>query len=132
MEWRIFQDQHVGFTVNRTSALEDGRMLLEQRSMLKLVTFDKLQTVITAGAALTDDTGHLQRFDFFMKSDLASLSVKGEIRQRQDCDDGNRSRQRRDSKLDFPIEKPPHVALSLESQIRQMELAVGKENPTLL
>ena len=32
----FFQDQHVGFTVNRTSALEDGRMLLEQRSMLKV------------------------------------------------------------------------------------------------
>ena len=122
----FFQDQHVGFTVNRTSALEDGRMLLEQRSMLKLVTFDKLQTVITAGAALTDDTGHLQRFDFFMKSDLASLSVKGEIRQRQiimEIDQGNGEIQ----ELDFPIEKPPHVALSLESQIRQMELAVGKE-----
>jgi hypothetical protein len=29
--------------------------------------------------------------------------------------------------LDYPIEKPPHVALSLESQIRQMELSVGKE-----
>ena len=102
-------------------------MLLEQRSMLKLVTFDKLQTVITAGAALTDDTGHLQRFDFFMKSDLASLSVKGEIRQRQivmEIDQGNGEIQ----ELDFPIEKPPHVALSLESQIRQMELAVGKEN----
>ena len=94
--------------------------------MLKLVTFDKLQTVITAGAALTDDTGHLQRFDFFMKSDLASLSVKGEIRQRQivmEIDQGNGEIQ----ELDFPIEKPPHVALSLESQIRQMELAVGKE-----
>ena len=122
----FFQDQHVGFTVNRTSALEDGRMLLEQRSMLKLVTFGKLQTVITAGAALTDDTGHLQRFDFFMKSDLVSLSVKGEIRQRQivmEIDQGNGEIQ----ELDFPIEKPPHVALSLESQIRQMELAVGTE-----
>jgi hypothetical protein len=120
----FFEDQHVGFTVNRTSALEDGRMLLEQRSMLKLVTFDKLQTVITAGAALTDDTGHLQRFDFFMKSDLASLSVKGEIKGRQiimEIDQGNGEIQ----ELDFPIEKPPHVALSLESQIRQMELSVG-------
>jgi len=122
----FFQDQHVGFTVNRTSALEDGRMLLEQRSMLKLVTFGKLQTVITAGAALTDDTGHLQRFDFFMKSDLASLSVKGEIKGRQiimEIDQGNGEIQ----ELDFPIEKPPHVALSLESQIRQMELSVGTE-----
>ena len=122
----FFQDQHVGFTVNRTSALEDGRLLLEQRSMLKLVTFDKLQTVITAGAALTDDTGHLQRFDFFMKSDLASLSVKGEVKQRQiimEIDQGNGEIQ----ELDFPIEKRPHVALSLESQIRQMELSVGTE-----
>ena len=61
-----------------------------------------------------------------MKSDLASLSVKGEIRQRQivmEIDQGNGEIQ----ELDFPIEKPPHVALSLESQIRQMELAVGKE-----
>ena len=61
-----------------------------------------------------------------MKSDLASLSVKGEIRQRQivmEIDQGNGEIQ----ELDFPIEKPPHVALSLESQIRQMGLAVGKE-----
>ena len=41
----FFEDQHVGFTVNRTSSLEDGRMLLEQRTMLKLVTFEKLQTL---------------------------------------------------------------------------------------
>ena len=122
----FLQDQHVGFAVNRTSSLADGSLLLENRTMMKVVAFDSLQTIVTAGAALTDNAGHLRRFDFFMKSNLATLSVKGEVMERQiimevlDNDGETKS-------LDFPIEKPPHVALSIESQIRQMELYVGKE-----
>lgn len=122
----FIQDQHVGFAVNRTSSLEDGSLLLENRSLMKVVAFDSLQTIVTAGAALTDSTGSLKRFDFFMKSNLATLSVKGEVRQRQivmEVLDQNGETKT----LDYPIEKPPHVALSLESQIRQMELSVGKE-----
>lgn len=122
----FIQDQHVGFAVNRTSSLEDGSLLLENRSLMKVVAFDSLQTIVTAGAALTDSSGSLKRFDFFMKSNLATLSVKGEVRQRQivlEVLDQNGETKT----LDYPIEKPPHVALSLESQIRQMELYVGKE-----
>lgn len=122
----FIQDQHVGFAVNRTSSLEDGSLLLENRTLMKVVAFDSLQTIVTAGAALTDNSGNLQRFDFFMKSNLATLSVKGEVRQRQiilEILDQNGETKT----LDYPIEKPPHVALSLESQIRQMELYVGKE-----
>ena len=47
----FIQDQHVGFAVNRTSSLEDGSLLLENRSLMKVVAFDSLQTIVTAGAA---------------------------------------------------------------------------------
>lgn len=122
----FFQDQHVGFSVNRTSTLTDGTVLMEQRSMLKLVTFGQLQTIITAGAALTSPSGSLLRFDFVMNSEAAKLSVKGEVHEKQilmEVDQGTGEI----STLDFPIDKPPHVALSLETQIRNTELAVGKE-----
>ena len=42
----FFHDQQVGFSVSRTNTADDGTMLLEQRSMLRIATFGKLQTII--------------------------------------------------------------------------------------
>jgi hypothetical protein len=122
----FFHDQQVGFSVSRTNMGVDGNMLLEQRSMLRIATFGKLQTITTASAALTDKNGFLRRFDFFMNSESAKLTVRGEVKANKilmELDQGNGEIQT----LDFPIENPPHVSLSLESKIRQTELTIGKE-----
>ena len=122
----FFHDQQAGFTVNRTSASLDGTLLMEQRSVLKVSTFGRVQTIITAGAALTDTDGFLQRFDFFMKAEDTKLSVRGEIKETQiimELDQGTGEIQ----KLSFPITRRPHVALSLEAMLRQTTLSVGKE-----
>ena len=108
----FFHDQQAGFTVNRTSASLDGTLLMEQRSVLKVSTFGRVQTIITAGAALTDADGFLQRFDFFMKAEDTKLAVRGEINETQiimELDQGTGEIQ----KLTFPITQRPHVALHL-------------------
>ena len=121
----FFHDQQVGFSVSRTNISEDGTMLLEQRSMLRIATFGKIQTITTASAALTDQDGFLRRFDFFMNADTAKLTVRGEVQENKilmELDQGTGELQT----LDFPIDNPPHVSLSLESKIRNTELSVGK------
>lgn len=122
----FFHDQQAGFTVNRTSAAPDGTLLMEQRSVLKVATFGRIQTIITAGAALTDADGYLQRFDFFMKAEDTTLSVRGEIKETQivmELDQGTGDVQ----EINFPITSRPHVALSLEAMLKQTKLSVGTE-----
>ena len=102
----FFHDQQAGFTVNRTSAAPDGTLLMEQRSVLKVATFGRIQTIITAGAALTDADGYLQRFDFFMKAEDTTLSVRGEIKETQivmELDQGTGDVQ----EINFPITSRP-------------------------
>ena len=122
----FFHDQKAGFAVNRTSSSADGTLLMEQRSVLKVATFGRMQTIITASAALTDSDGYLKRFDFFMKAEDTQLSVRGEIKETQivmELDQGTGELQY----LDFPISKRPHVSLSLEAMLKQTKLAIGKE-----
>ena len=71
----FFQDQHVGYSVSRSSELEDGSLLMEQRSIFRVATFGQLQKIVTAGAALSNAEGALQRFDFFMSSGDIKISV---------------------------------------------------------
>ena len=81
-----------------------------------MVTFDKLQTVITAGAALTDDTGIYNALTFpeirpcesLRKRRNPSASIVMEIDQEMV-----------NSRTGLSIESP-RTLLSLESQIRQM------------
>lgn len=119
----FFQDQHVGFTVTRTSPTADGGTLHETRSSFRVATFGKLQEVITAGSALTDAGAALQRFDFFMASGDVRLSARGEVRGRQvvmEVTQGGET-----SELSFDVARPPQVSQSLESLLRKQELAVG-------
>lgn len=120
----FFQDQHVGFTVTRTTPVEGGGVLQETRSSFRVATFGKLQEVITAGAALTDDDANLRRFDFFMASGDVRLSARGEVRERDIAMEVNQAGEV--STLTFPIDKPPQVSQSLEVFLARHELAVGK------
>ena len=120
----FFQDQHVGFTVTRTTPTGDGGTLHETRSSFRVATFGKLQEVITAGAALTDADASLRRFDFFMASGDVRLSARGEVLDRRivmEVTQGGET-----SKLDFDVERPPQVSQSLEALLRAQELTVGK------
>ena len=49
----FFDEQHVGYSVARTALLNDGRRLMEQRSVFRVSTFGKSQQIVTAGAALS-------------------------------------------------------------------------------
>ena len=121
----FFQDAHVGFTVTRTAPTTDGGTLYESRSQFQVATFGQIQEVVTAGAALTDSTGTLRRFDFFMAAGAVRLTARGEVR-------GDRILMEVDqagetSTLEFPITEAPHVSLSLEEAIKRTELSVGLE-----
>lgn len=120
----FFQDQHVGYSVARTSELAGGGLLMEQRSVFQVVTFGKLQKIVTAGAALSGQNGLLQRFDFLMMSEDIKISAQGEIKGKQinmEIRNGESV-----SNLSFDVERPPHVSLSLEAAIRQQELKMGQ------
>ena len=60
----FFDEQHVGYSVARTALLNDGRRLMEQRSVFRVSTFGKSQQIVTAGAALSSEEGLLEQFDF--------------------------------------------------------------------
>ncbi|MEC7984463.1 MAG: transglutaminase-like domain-containing protein [Myxococcota bacterium] len=121
----FFQEQHVGYSVARTSELEDGSLLMEQRSIFRVATFGQLQKIVTAGAALSDPSGALRRFDFFMASGDITLSAKGEVRGNQILMEVNQGGEV--NNLSFDIKEPPHVSLSLEAAIRKQELSIGKK-----
>jgi len=120
----FFQDQHVGFTVTRTTPTTEGGMLYESRSTFSVATFGQIQEVVTAGAALTGEDGTLQRFDFFMLASMVKLVARGEVqgdRIVMEVDQAGET-----STLEFPITEAPHVSLSLEEAIRRTDLAVVK------
>jgi hypothetical protein len=120
----FFADQHVGYSVARSAELEDGRRLMEQRSVFKVSTFGKSQQIITAGSALSSPAGTLEQFDFFMVSGDIKLSARGTIIGKQIVMEINQGGER--NEVTFDVQSPPHVSLSLEAAFRQQEFAIGK------
>jgi len=119
----FFQDQQVGFSVQRSAPVSGGGMLYEGRSQFQVATFGKLQRVTTAGAALVDAGGSLERFDFLMLADQVRLVARGEVHDREivmEIDQAGET-----SVLRFPVERPPQVGMSLAGAIRRQELSVG-------
>jgi hypothetical protein len=119
----FFEDQHVGFAVNRSSAVSGGGMLYEARSQFRVATFGKVQTVTTAGTALVNEAGRLERFDFLMLADQVRLVARGEMRETELFMEVIQAGEA--SVLRFPMNEPPHVGMSLEGVIRQQPLQVG-------
>ena len=120
----FFADQHVGYSVARSADLEDGRRLMEQRSVFRVSTFGKSQQIITAGAALSSPSGFLEQFDFFMVSGDIKISARGAISGKQIIMEINQAGEK--SEMTFDVQNPPHVSLSLEAAFRKQELAIGK------
>ena len=125
----FFQDQHVGYSVSRSSGTEGGGRLFEQRSRFRVAAFGQLQEIITASAALVDQAGLVQRFDFFMAAEGVRLVARGAVHDApgggqeivMEVDQGGEV-----STLTFPVDRPPQVSLSIEDVIRRETLAVGK------
>lgn len=120
----FFADQHVGFSVARSSQLDDGRRLMEQRSVFRVSTFGKSQQIITAGAALSSSDGFLEQFDFLMVSGNIKLSARGAISGKQIIMEINQAGEK--TQMTFDVQNPPHISLSLEAALRQQEFAIGK------
>ena len=120
----FFQDQHVGYSVAKSTTGSDGTMLLEQRSLFHVATFGQLQQIVTAGTALTTPQGQLQKFDFFFASDLAKISARGEVQSNRIVMEIDQNGER--DQLEFPISEAPHLGMTVEAIIKQQELFVGK------
>ena len=125
----FLEENHVGFSVSRSSPAQvpqrgntDG-ILYEQRTSFRMPVSGTIQHVVTASAALVDDQSQLVRFDFFMSTDLATVSVRGEVF--SDSIEVEMVTAGEVSSLSLPIDEPPHVALSLESVIQNRELSIG-------
>ena len=119
----FFEEQHVGFSVSRSASIETGGTLFEGRSQFKIATFGKIQQVMTAGTALVTADGLLKRFDFVMLADQVRLVARGEVKGKEIIMEVDQAGET--STLRFDVSQPPHVGMSLESAIRQHELAVG-------
>jgi hypothetical protein len=119
----FFEDQHVGYSLSRSAPISSGGTLFEGRSQFRVATFGKIQQVTTAGTALVNGEGLLERFDFVMLADQVRLVARGEVKGKaivMEVDQAGET-----STLRFDVSSPPHVGMSLESVIRQHELAVG-------
>jgi len=119
----FFQDQHVGYSVERVSPAVGGATLYESRQQFRIATFGKLQRIVTASAALVDPAGALRSFDFFLAGDSVRLVARGEVKGDVvaiDVTQGGTT-----NHLDFPVSQPPQVSLSLESVIARTPLSVG-------
>ena len=119
----LFEEQHVGYSVSRSAPVQGGGTLFEGRSQFRVATFGKIQEITTAGTALVNAEGALERFDFVMLADQVRLVARGEVKGKEivmEVDQAGES-----SVLRFDVSQPPHVGMSLESAIRRQELAVG-------
>ena len=121
----FFEDQHVGYSVSRSAPSPSGGTLFEGRSQFRVATFGKIQQVTTAGTALVNSDGVLERFDFVMLADQVRLVARGEVKGKEIVMEVDQAGET--STLRFDVSSPPHVGMSLESVIRQQELAVGLE-----
>ena len=121
----FFEDQHVGYALSRSAAITSGGTLFEGRSQFRVATFGKIQQVTTAGTALVNGEGQLKRFDFVMLADQVRLVARGEVKGKEIVMEVDQAGET--STLRFDVSSPPHVGMSLESVIRQQELAVGLE-----
>jgi len=119
----FFEDQHVGFSVSRSAPIQTGGTLFEGRSQFRVATFGKIQQVMTAGTALVNSEGRLERFDFVMLADQVRLVARGEVKDKEIIMEVDQAGET--STIRFDVSSPPHVGMSLESAIRQQELAVG-------
>ena len=121
----FFQDQHVGFAMNRSASTADGGKVHEGRSQFRVVSFGTLQDIITAGTALTSAEGELRQFDFFMAADLVRLSARGEVREGAIHMEVQQAGET--TEFDFPVDAPPQVGMSLEVALGAREMRVGDE-----
>jgi len=119
----FFEEQHVGYALSRSAPIATGGTLFEGRSQFRVATFGKIQQVTTAGTALVNVDGALERFDFVMLADQVRLVARGEVKGSEIVMEVDQAGET--STLRFDVSKPPHVGMSLESVIRQQELAVG-------
>jgi hypothetical protein len=122
-------EHHVGFNVTRTVATHTGGTLFEQRSSFRMVTMGQLHEVVTAGTALTDADGVLQRFDFFMSAGgavgrMVNLAARGEVVEEAVVMEVHQAGEV--NRLEIPLEDRPQVGLSLESQFARTEFVVGQ------
>ena len=125
----FLEENHVGFSVNRTSPatmIDDDEIgtLYEQRSSFRIPVSGTIQHVVTASAALVNSNQDLVRFDFFMSTDLVVISARGQVLENEI--EVELVAAGETEVLRFPIDEPPHVALSLQSVVQAMEMRVGQ------
>ena len=120
----FFQDQHVGYSVAKSTTGSDGTMLLEQRSLFHVATFGQLQQIVTAGTALTTPQGQLQKFDFF----FASIWQKSLQEEKYKAIGSSWKLIKMENVINSnsPISGSFHLGMTVEAIIKQQELFVGK------
>jgi hypothetical protein len=120
----FFEDQPVGYAVSSQSPTSAGGTLTRSRSLFRIVAMGSIQQVITAGSAVLDPDGRMERFEFYMDSDQVKLAVRGEMRPGELHMEVLQAGEAQTVSL--PMEQPPAMALSLDTILARDDMAVGQ------
>ncbi len=115
-------EAHIGYAVARESAIGGGGRLYEQRAAFSIAAMGMTQQVVTAGTAVTDAQGRLERFDFLLSSPVLVVG-RGEVRPGEvhvEIQQGDQV-----SVIDVPVSEPPSMSLTATSVVKGKDLKPG-------
>lgn len=119
----FFEDQPVGWSVERRVPARDGGTLLTGRSLFRIASMGEIQVIATSSTALVDADRRLVSFDVLLSSGDLHLAVRGEVVPgglHMEVLQAGETRT-----LDVPMAEPPLISLSLGTALEGRTLAVG-------
>ncbi len=111
-----FQDQHIGYAVNREIPASDGRTLYQVQSRNRIGSMGTTNTITVAGTGIVTEAGLLDRFDFLVHTEgvlSTTITGHGEMRGKllhMDYVQGGEAQV-----LDLELPSPPVVSATLTS-----------------
>jgi len=120
----FYEDQAVGYAVSSEVATEDGGLLIQDRSVFRMVDMGEIKSVVTAGTALLDRERRLLRFDVLWDGDPVHLVARGEVREKELALEVHQGGDIQT--LSLPFDEPPQINLSWNALVEKQTLSVGK------
>jgi hypothetical protein len=116
------EDRHIGWSVSRDTPTQGGGHLYESRATFRLAAMGSVQQVVTAGAAVTDAAGRVQRFQFVLS---APTRLVGDGAWRDGAIHLALTQAGTTSTLELPMPEPPVIGQSVTASLRGRALAPG-------
>jgi hypothetical protein len=115
-------DRHIGWSVSRDTPTQGGGHLYESRATFRLAAMGNVQQVVTAGAAVTDAAGRVQRFQFVLS---APTRIVGDGSWHDGAVHLSLTQAGTTSTLELPMAEPPVIGQSVTASLRGRALTPG-------